>query len=46
MQKKYDAVHRYENLKELSNFNFSEINKYKKKIEELYKKDEKSGERA
>ena len=40
MQKKYDSVHRYENLKE---FAIKDLNKYKKKMEELLKKEDKDG---
>ena len=43
MQKKYDSVHRYENLKE---FAIKDLNKYKKKMEELLKKEDKDGQRA
>ena len=38
MQKKYDSVHRYENLKEFAKVDFKELNAYRKKIEELLKK--------
>ena len=44
MQKKYDSVHRYENLIDISNI--KKCGECKKKIEELSKKDEKDESRA
>ena len=40
MQKKYDSVHRYENLKEFAKVDIKKLNEYKKKIEELSKKED------